>query len=367
VRHLLNQTSSLPMMPGLLSLVDFDQRRDATDHQVKALSTLKITHPVGSKCEYSNLNYNILGLLIEVASGQTYAEYIQKNIFDPLEMHHSYTARDTAQKNGLAVGFRHWFSWPFPARNMPLPIGSLPAGLLISCIEDMAHYLIAHLCGGTYRDTQILSSAGIDETHRGAVEYFFMGISGGFYGMGWFDIDLGRTKTYSHGGNLPDFSAFMGLVPEQKRGLVLLLNADPYGLPPILEEVGMNLIALLAGQQPAPIRLDFIQWIMRLLPIIPLLQILGIVSTLWRLRRWQEVPVSPATRVSVWRKHVLTLAPNLSMLASLIWLRSSGLLRYFDIYLPDLAWITRISGSFAALWVVIRTAFTMKILSKSHP
>ena len=368
VRHLLNQTSGLPMLPGLLKLVDFDQREDATEHQVRILSTLKITRPVGSKCEYSNLNYNILGLLIEVASGKTYSDYIQKNIFDPLEMHHSYTVRETAQQNGLAVGFRHWFSWPFPAWNMPLPHGSLPAGLLISCAEDMAHYLIAHLCGGCYKDTQILSSAGIDEMHHGAVEYFMLGMSGGFYGMGWFDIDLGRTKTYFHGGNLPDFSAFMGIVPERNRGLVLLLNADPYGLPPILEEVGMNLVALLAGQQPAPIRLDFIQWIMRLLPLIPLVQILGVFSTLGRLKRWRETPVPCNTRARVWGKHVLLpLAPNLSLAAGLVYLRSSGLLRYFDIYLPDLAWITRISGSFAALWAVMRTALTLKILNKNHP
>ena len=108
--------------------------------------------------------------------------------------------------------------------------------------------------------------------------------------MGWFDIDLGPTKTYSHGGNVPDFSAFMALVPEQKKGVVLLLNADPYGLPLITEEVGMGVTALLAGQQPAPIQLDFIQWIMRLLPLIPLLQIVGVFATLRLLRRWRQEP-----------------------------------------------------------------------------
>ena len=69
--------------------------------------------------------------------------------------------------------------------------------------------------------------------------------------MGWFEIDLGQTKTFSHGGNVPDFSAFMALIPEQKKGVVLLLNADPYGLPMITEEIGMGVTAVLAGQQPA--------------------------------------------------------------------------------------------------------------------
>ncbi len=81
------------MLPGMIALADFDDRPDATERQVRALSTLKLTRPVGSKCEYSNLNYNILGLIIEAASGESYADYIQNHIFDPLEMSHSYTSR----------------------------------------------------------------------------------------------------------------------------------------------------------------------------------------------------------------------------------------------------------------------------------
>jgi hypothetical protein len=47
-------------------------------------------------------------------------------------------------------------------------------------------------------------------------------------------------------------------------GLNLLFNADSYGLPPVTEEFGMGVTALLEGQQPAPIKLNYVQWIMRL-------------------------------------------------------------------------------------------------------
>ena len=82
----------------------------------------------------------------------------------------------------------------------------------------------------------------------------------------------------------------MALLPEQKKGVVLLVNADHYGLPPVLAEVGMGVTALLAGQQPAPIQLGFIPWAMRALPLIPLLQIAGVVATLRLLRRWRRDP-----------------------------------------------------------------------------
>ena len=167
-------------------------------------------------------------------------------------MHHGYTTRTDARQAGLAIGHRHWFSLPFPAPNLPLPKASLPAGLLISCAEDLAHYLIAHLNGGRFGSVQILSEEGINQTHHGIKEITLGKLSAGFYGMGWFEQDLNQVKIYSHGGNLPEFSAFMALVPEQKKAIVVLFNADPYGLPFITDEVGNGAAALLAGQQPAP-------------------------------------------------------------------------------------------------------------------
>ena len=358
VRHLLNQTSSLPYS---FVLPDFDDRPDATERQVRSLSRLKITRPVGSKCEYSNMNYDILGLIIEAASGEKYADYVQTHIFNPLEMHHSYASRDEARRNGLAMGHRHWFSLPFPAPNLPIPRGSLPSGQLISCAEDMAHYLIAHLNGGHYGDVQILSAAGIDELHRGEMEYIVMGINSGKYGMGWLEIDLDQTKTYSHSGNVPDFSAFMALIPGPKKGVVLLLNADPYGLPPLTEEIGMGVTVLLAGQEPSTFRLDFIQWIMRLLPLIPLLQIVDVIATLQRLRRWHKNPAHRPGSGRIWGQRILLpLVPSLALAAILGYLRLKGLLRYLSLFNPDLAWIARISGSFAGIWAVLRTVLLLR-------
>ncbi|MBN1811133.1 MAG: beta-lactamase family protein, partial [Anaerolineae bacterium] len=90
VRHLLNQTSGLPMIAGNVALAELDDRPDAIERQVRALSTLKLTRPVGSKWEYSNLNYNVLGLIVEAASGESYADYVRDHIFIPLEMSRTY-------------------------------------------------------------------------------------------------------------------------------------------------------------------------------------------------------------------------------------------------------------------------------------
>jgi CubicO group peptidase (beta-lactamase class C family) len=232
----------------------------------------------------------------------------------------------------------------------------------------MAHYLIAHLNGGRYRGAQVLSADGIDELHRGVAEFSYDSLGAGRYGMGWFETDLEGMTAYTHGGNVPDFSAFMALVPEQQKGAVVLFNADPYGLPMITEEVGMGLTAVLVGQQPPPIRLDFIQWIMRLLPLIPLLQVAGVLATRRQLSQWRRDPASRPGGGRLWGRHLLLpLIPNLTLAAILAYLRSSGLIRFMDLFMPDLAWIVRISGGFAGVWALLRTGLVLQSRRRPRP
>ncbi len=194
VRHLLNQTSGLPMLHSEITLADFDNRPDATERLVRALSTLKLTRPVGAKFEYSNTNFNVLGLIVEAASGESYSTYVQQHIFDPLEMRHSYTTKVAAQQDNLAMGYRYWFGHPLPAPDLSIPSGSLPSGQLIASAEDMAHYLIAQLNGGRYDGAQILSEAGIAEMHHGVAEWREMGMLVGYYGMGWVSQEIGGSR-----------------------------------------------------------------------------------------------------------------------------------------------------------------------------
>ena len=107
VRHLLNQTSGLPQLSGLRPMTDFDDSPGATERQARALSTLVLARPVGSAWEYCNMNYNLLGLIIEAASGESYEVYVQNHIFTPLQMTHTYTSPAEAKHNGMAVGHRY--------------------------------------------------------------------------------------------------------------------------------------------------------------------------------------------------------------------------------------------------------------------
>lgn len=366
VRHLLNQTSGLPTSSGEIQMADFDNSPDATERQARALSTLVLGRPVGAAFEYSNSNYNLLGLIVEAASGESYADYIQKHIFAPLDMRHSYASPAMAKQNGLAVGHQYWFATPVAAPNVPIPHGSLPAGQLISNSEDTARYMIALLNGGRYGSVKILSPAGIDELHRGVAEDSAMGISLGQYGMGWFVDESGRTKLVWHSGTTPNFGAFIALLPEQKKGMVLLMNANHHWMTPVLADFGAGAAALLAGDQPNPIQfVGVIPWMLRGLLLIPLLQIIGVVVTLRQLRRWRLDPERRPRGGRKWGLHILLpLIPNLLVALTLIPIlgKTRG---YLMLYMPDYSWIAIICGSFAGIWSILRTGLVLRALKKS--
>jgi CubicO group peptidase (beta-lactamase class C family) len=362
VRHLLNQTSGLPLLPSEAALADFDDRPDATERQVRALSTLQLTRPVGSKFEYCNTNYNVLGLIVEAAGGRSYTDYIQQYIFDPLEMRHSHTSKAAAQRDGLAVGYRYWFGFPIPVPNLSIPSGSLPSGQVISSAEDMAHYLIAHLNGGRYCGKQILSGAGIDELTRGAAEINEMGSSLGSYGMGWISQQTGRSRIVWHSGIVPDFGAFMALVPEQKTGMVLLFNANHAMMKMTYDEVGMNAAQRLAGERPARTIFGALHWGMRAMLLIPLFQIAGVLATLRLIRRWRADPEQRPSRGRMWRQHImLPLIPNLLAALTLVPVMSK-MRGWVRLFMPDFAWIAWISGGFAVIWAFLRTGLILRAL-----
>jgi hypothetical protein len=229
----------------------------------------------------------------------------------------------------------------------------------------MAHYLIAHLNGGRYEDARLLSAASMDELQRGVAEFKTMGIDVGKYGMGWFAGKIGRTKLVWHSGTLPDFFAYMAVLPEQKKGVVLLFNADHHWMNPVLTEVGAGVVALLAGEQPTTIPfVRLIPWMLRGLLLIPAVQIAGVVATLHPLRRWRLEPERRPSAGRKWGVHVLLpLIPELLAALTLKPLLSKRR-GYLLLYMPDYSWIAMVCSSFALAWSFLRTWLVLRALGK---
>ena len=91
IRHLLNHTSGIP---DFSNNTDFPQKYSGeTAHQIREklvpLSKMDVLFKPGERVEYANINYIICALIIENVSGIAYAEYMQKEVFEPMGMHNT--------------------------------------------------------------------------------------------------------------------------------------------------------------------------------------------------------------------------------------------------------------------------------------
>lgn len=247
VRNLLNHTSGIPISAGREVLTGSDE--ETTKQAVQALSTVELFAPPGTAFQYSNLNYVTLGLVIQVASEQSYETYMQQHVFAPLQMQDSFTSYDQAMRNGMATGYRWWFGVPLPDSN-PLPKKDLGAGGVITSAKDMTHYLIAQLNGGSYEKTSILEPASVALLHRPAV---LASTTTDQYGMGWYTYPFDGETILYHGGDDPQFHTDMALLPRDQWGIVVLTNANSdlstlsYST---ISPIAAGVIDLLLGQQP---------------------------------------------------------------------------------------------------------------------
>lgn len=212
LRDLLSHTSGLSTLSGREALT-----RDniPIEQLLKNQNKTELSKPVGSTYQYSNLNYIILGEIIQSVTGEPYDKYITENIFKPLDMKHSYTSVAEAKKNGLASGYIPFLGFMASTR-ISEHKASVPAGYLISSAEDMAHFLIAEMNGGSYNGNSIISAAGMEKTHEP--------LNGGAYYAGW----AVYPGVLWHNGATENFTSEMMIDNDDGWGIAVLCNFDDF-------------------------------------------------------------------------------------------------------------------------------------------
>jgi CubicO group peptidase (beta-lactamase class C family) len=153
VRHLLNQTSGFSELEGYHANLNRSSEEGVLEASVRRLRNSRLNASPGGSFEYSNTNYDILGLLIQIVSRNPYETYIQNKIFTPLQMQSSFTSLEEARRSGLSSGTITFFGKDLVYdRFMPYSRAVVPSAGLFSSAEDMARYLFAHLNGGRTPD-----------------------------------------------------------------------------------------------------------------------------------------------------------------------------------------------------------------------
>ncbi len=372
VRQLLNHTSGLPALAGHEDMVfDSDLGTDALEQRVRALRTTRLNAAPGEIFQYSNAGYATLALIVQTVTGQSYEQYLQQHVYAPLQMRRSFVSQAEARKHGMATGYRYWFGFPV-AYNWSYSYAELGAGFTISSAEDLAHYLIAQLNGGSYGNARVLSPEGIAEMHRPAVRNQVVGQSTTqeSYGMGWFVRETNGVRMVTHAGVAPNFYADLVLVPEGKWGVVLLMNGMNNLQPARISGIANGVTGLLVSKElPAFVtRNDFKPTLLKVVLLVGAFQVLGIFWSATLLRRWNA---QLERRPRGWLRIALHVVPPLVL--NLVWalICLAGLPRFFFwplsylmFEIPDLGYALVLSGAVALAWGVLRPVLVVLVLRK---
>ena len=181
----------------------------------------------GTTAAYSNWTTALAGLVVANVSGMTFEEYVARNIFEPLGMHHSSfdeplpAPLDANMATGYSdvgkvlelLGYEY-------IRNFG------PAGALAATADDMARFIVAHVNGGELNGARILKP----ETARLMHSRLFGPVEG-LPGMahGFMELWHNGHRFVGHGGDTIAFHSDLAIDPDRGFGFYVSFNAPDGG------------------------------------------------------------------------------------------------------------------------------------------
>jgi hypothetical protein len=195
--------------------------------QIQPLGEYLKTHlparvfPPGTTGAYSNYGASLAGYIVQRVSGVPFDEYIEKNIFQPLNMQ------------------RSTFQQPLPADLKPLMsdgyqlasekakpfeiVVPAPAGALSTTAEDISHFMLAHLQGGEYNGASILQPATVAQMHT-RQQYGENPATNGMC-LGFYEEIRNGHRIIGHGGDTNFFHSDLHLMPDENLGFFVSYNS----------------------------------------------------------------------------------------------------------------------------------------------
>ena len=143
---------------------------------------LWLDYPPGAEANYSNVGFIILGHLVELISNQSIEQYCYEQIFKPLSMTNTSFRYADMDKDRLAIPYVRMAGLYVPLPHYNLRLATSIGGLRTT-VQDLSHFLIAHMNGGTYNDARILKEETVELMHT--LQYPNSDFHSIRFGLGW--------------------------------------------------------------------------------------------------------------------------------------------------------------------------------------
>ncbi|MCH8536770.1 MAG: serine hydrolase [Alkalimonas sp.] len=177
---------------------------------------------------YSNVMYSVAGEVVAAISGQSWDEFIQQRLFQPLNMQRSNTSITQFTADDANIALPHQFIdgevVPIARRNFD-NVG--PSASVNSSVFDMAQWIRLQLGEpGVYQGQRLVTAEVMDEIFTPQIVVSRAGRLDPVraYGLGWYLEDYRGLATASHGGATDGFNTQITLVPELELGIIVIGN-----------------------------------------------------------------------------------------------------------------------------------------------
>jgi D-alanyl-D-alanine carboxypeptidase len=170
----------------------------------------------GSRWQYSNYGFLLLGALIEKVSGQSYYDYVRDHIYKPAGMTGTASEAEDQAVSDRSIGYTKFGGGDWKPNTDTLPYRGTSAGGGYSTVEDLLRFATAlqthKLLNAQY--TEMLTTGKVD-TRRGK------------YAFGFQDDVINGTRCFGHGGGAPGMNGALQICPGPGYVVAILSNLDP--------------------------------------------------------------------------------------------------------------------------------------------
>lgn len=193
---------------------------------------LQPVQPFRASYGYCNSCFLTAGEVIQLVSGKPWEVYVYDSLIMPLGMTHTHTlSYGMQQMPNVATPYSNSFAdnlYALPYDNID---NLAPAGSMVSCVSDIAHWLLMQLDSGKYSGKTIVPWPVVQKTRDGNtiiatrksswLPTHFMA-----YGLGVFERDYAGKQVFEHTGGADGFVSNVCFVPEENLGITILTNND---------------------------------------------------------------------------------------------------------------------------------------------
>lgn len=243
VRMLLNHTSGIPdWTTGAMigKITANPQRIWEVDEYLDVAAAQEPYFPPGEGWRYSNTDYNLLGMVIEHATGRSWREEVRERIIKPLNLENT----QLPEPGDLSISNNHVHGYLDMGGELidftkidPSMAGAAGGHALITTTMDLARFLNVVLAGVLFQKPGTLDEmlAFVDVPDAVRIVRHFTG-----YGLGIMKFLLpGNIEMFGHAGGTAGFTSFIYFLPNQDMtvsGMMSNMESDQYQiLSPALE------------------------------------------------------------------------------------------------------------------------------------